>query len=190
MRRRILGPYLLVLVVGLTTCPHHSMTQESVSGSYEIRVCSGPCGFDDETNVLVKGFLVLREDALAVDWEEIPESVRIELFMSASILRHEGHLNGCYSLQTVKNAHSFAGISSAGFTHWREFAESDSISFSLYRSADGGYHVRGRFEGDTFRGVGTSWHVPSLHDTPQDTVVARRIGEPAFSLCVGPKTKG
>lgn len=150
---------------------------------YMIAVCTGPCVVGDTTNVAVGGRLVLLPDTLSLS--SVPAQWRDRFVAGTSYMDLEGPTNGCFVLRRFPRNQTFAGIALVGLTHWSRLPQPDSISFSLYRSPDGGYSVTGHLVGEDFRGTGVSWHaqVDSIWFSPPDSVFAKRLGGPEAAAC-------
>src|SRR5207249_459907 len=98
MSSRTMNPVRAVMAaLVLAGSPTFSMSEPgpsrgaAIPGSYEFRVCSGPCSFTDRTNVLAGGTLVL--DGEAINPEVIPKQLRSR-YRSADA--QQGPPNGCF----------------------------------------------------------------------------------------------
>jgi hypothetical protein len=171
-----------ILVLGLISSFGASAPSTSsdvvIPGSYEIRVCSGPCAFGDSRNVLADGKLVL--SAGPVNPEAIPEQERGRCRSGDPVGRPA---NGCFIITRIPEARTFAGLITFGWTHWS--GSENRIQFGLYASSDARYIASVVVDADGFKGTGSSSFVDFTDPLwPADTMIARRVGPADVNRCI------
>src|SRR5207245_9905790 len=103
-----------------------------IPGSYEVRVCSGPCAFGDRSNVLADGKLVL--SAGPINPEVIPEQDRGRYRSGDHVGRPA---NGCFIITRILEARTFAGLITFVWTHWS--GSQNRIQFGPFALSDACY---------------------------------------------------
>jgi hypothetical protein len=149
---------------------------DAVAGTYDILICSGACSFDQQTNVVVKGRIVLFAEKL--------EKVDLQRFDENRFSHHFGEaINGCFTLETVRKASIYAGGEKIGVTSWSR--QGSQFSFSLYHSPDAGYQVSVERTTAGLSGTGASWGAGAAapKNPSKETVIARRTGDASISNC-------
>ena len=151
-------------------------TPATIAGTYDILVCKGPCSFERQAKVIIKGRLILFATALAkADLQRFDENRFSHL--------HGEAINGCFTLDTLGATSSYAGIEKIGLTSWSK--EDGHYRFSLYHSPDAGYEVTVKPTRLGLAGTGTSWGAgAAAPDSPStEIVIARRTGGADISRC-------
>jgi hypothetical protein len=150
--------------------------QRDVAGTYEVILCHGDCDFDKSDRVVVKGYFVLFNQP--IDKETLRRS-----WADFEVQFGYPDATACFSLKPLRNnAQTFAGIIRNGTTSWKQRENSNSIEFNVYRSADGFCDITGDISGGLFKGKATTRHMGRT--TSDDTVLARRIGNPDLKFCI------
>jgi hypothetical protein len=174
----------LFVLLSLLAFPlqQRSLPAASVSGTYDILVCKGACGFDTLENVVVRGFLIL--EAQPFQPPNAPERP-FEVFGARNLLlRMAGPTNACFVLETLERNRTYAGLIPVGFTSWS--SDGDTVIIQLYASPDAGHTVTVTLSAQGFRGTGTSsgggGGAPPLWWQP-DLIVGRRTGPANTSTC-------
>lgn len=150
--------------------------EDAVAGTYDILICTGACSFDQQTNVVVKGRIVLFADKL--------EKVDLQRFDENRLSHHFGEaINGCFTLETVRKTSIYAGGEKIGVTSWSQ--EGTQYSFSLYHSPDAGYAVSVERTTAGLSGTGTSWGAGAAapENPSKEKVIARRRSDASISNC-------
>jgi hypothetical protein len=176
----------LMVTLMLVATPTFSMSapgpsrDSAIPGSYEVRVCSGPCSFADRSNVLAGGMLVLGAEAIN---PEVTTKLKRARYRPADSL--QGPPNGCFIVSRIQNAHTFVGLIPLGFTHWS--ANSNRVQFGLYASSDAQYVASVVVDADGFKGSGVS-NFSEFSDPlwPSDFLIARRVGPADVDRCIHP----
>ena len=151
-------------------------TRTTIAGTYDILVCKGPCTFERQAKVVVKGRLILFATALAkADLQRFDENRFSHL--------HGEAINGCFTLAPPGETSSYSGIDNIGLTSWSR--ENGHYRFSLYHSPDAGYEVTVKSTRLGLAGTGTFWGVGVAAPNPPSTeiVIARRTGGADISHC-------
>lgn len=147
-----------------------------IAGTYDILVCSGTCSFDGETNVAVKGRVVLFAEPL--------QTSDLQKFDENRLSHHFGEpINGCFTLEIVHKSPIYAGIEKIGLTSWSD--QEGQIQFSLYHSPDAGYQVSVVRKAPGLAGSGSSWGAGSAESghKSNERVIARRTGAADLANC-------
>jgi hypothetical protein len=142
-----------------------------VGGNYQLLVCREGCGGGDTSRAYIVGTLVLGDTSI---------------HSRRGISLADGSSNGCFQLERIKEMKdSYAGIMRGARVRWKRVAQSDSITFPLYRSPDAGYEVQLVRSGDTFKGTGRSWGAGAAYiEAPRDSIIAMRIGDVDSQVCL------
>ena len=172
MTHRTALPLFLALM-SLPTLSHSVTPETNASGTYEIIVCKESCSFSDMTNVFARGIVVLDDHRLPTR-----DGTQVE----PSFIGPNEVARACYSMNVLRKADSFAGLSKQGISSWR--MSGGVIEFSIFRSADAGYEVSAHLNGAELFGYGSSWGagVAAPHYT-NDTIVGKRVGPPDIKNC-------
>jgi hypothetical protein len=148
------------------------------AGSYEVRICKKACTAADDESVLVKGYVVLFEKALAEDVAGRLPSGSFDHLLYKSF-------NACFALQKVPGRayKGYAGIQKSGVTFWS--AAGEELQLSLMRSPDAGYGVSLRPTAMGLEGEGRSWGagVAAPQERVPDYVAFSRVGESDVRRC-------
>lgn len=176
---RTLNFSLLCLAFAVAVQPVRAAdsTGKAVAGTYDLLICQGACSFAEQKNVLVKGQLVLFADKLAkADLDRFDEN----RFQS----RGGDSINGCFTLETVRQHASYAGIEKIGVTTWSE--QGNRYEFELFRSPDAGYSASVERTTTGLFGSGRSWGAGAAapRQPSEEFIVARRTGDANISNCV------
>lgn len=170
---------------GMATRHAPDQSATGTAGTYEVRICRGPCDQGRPDSSMVTGTLVL--EATRYPLSELPASVVSHLEKHDFILTvidSDRSPNACFVLNRVRQPRTYAGLTKNGVTTW----EADSVGtyrFPLYHSPDAGYVVHVTVDGGELRGRGRSWGVGDARvDLPMDSIYGRRVGPPDRGICV------
>lgn len=176
---RTLSFSMLCLAFAVTAQPIRAADSagNAVAGTYDLLICQGTCSFAEQKNVLVKGQLVLFADKLAkADLDRFDEN-RFQW-------RGGDSINGCFTLEAVRQHVIYAGIEKIGVTTWSE--QGNKYQFELFRSPDAGYGASVERTTTGLLGSGSSWGAgagaPQQHS--EEFIVARRTGDAKISNCI------
>jgi hypothetical protein len=167
--------YILSFVVPQTVCAAGS-SGDTVAGTYDLLICTGTCSFDEQTNAVVKGRIVLFANELGKN--------DLQRFDENRLSYHFGEaINGCFTLETVRKSSIYAGLEKIGLTSWSE--QEGQFRFSLYHSPDAGYQVSVERKMSGLAGTGSSWGagVAAPKHPSKEIVIARRTGDADISNC-------
>jgi hypothetical protein len=168
--------FIFLGAVPLLGPSYASAQQRDVAGTYEVILCPGDCDFDKSDSVVVKGYFVLFNQP--IDKERLKRS-----WADFEVQFGYPDSTACFSFKPLKsNRQTFAGIIRNGTTSWKRRENSDTIEFGVYRSADGFCDIAGEFSGRLFKGKAITRHMGKT--TSEDTVLARRIGDPDMKFCI------
>jgi hypothetical protein len=177
-RSRTLATLLALIAIHGIALDFTGSGEVQIPGSYQVRVCNGPCSFSKADKILVDGILVLGDGEISPDI--VPENQRGR-YRSADPLGRAP--NGCFILHRIPDSRTFAGLMTLGWTTWE--SSDDRLHVFLYGSSDATYVARVTVDGDGFRGTGTSEFSGFSEPLwPADTVAARRLGPPDPNRCV------
>jgi hypothetical protein len=99
------------------------------------------------------------------------------------VYEFDDHPNGCFVLDRIADAKTYAGIIALGMTTWSEL--SDQLKIPLYKSDDAWHTILVRLTRDGFEGTGNSAGVGAAEPGYEpDLVVGRRIGSANLGQCV------
>jgi len=171
---------------GCATIPSVTHADPSIPrpGTYEISICEGACNLPQGRPV-VYGTLVVEDSAFA---PTVFSDVARKYFEDNEeiLLRADAKSSPtvCFALERVRGARTHAGISPAGLTRWESRPDSGDFRVVLYHSQDALHVAYLKATRDELIGRGSSrgGGVPA-GSTPDDTIVARRIGPPEKRLC-------
>src|ERR1700749_1369969 len=117
----------IVLPAGLGA---QEKSDDVIAGTYDVRVCQGPCTFDADANVLAKGSMVFFAKAL--------EPAQLGLSGHHRFHDQPGEpVNACYSFDRVGGSKIL--VSGVGSTSWSW--QDGRYTFALFHSPDAGYQV-------------------------------------------------
>lgn len=177
----------LCLTLGALACgpdrPVQVNARPAIGGTYEFRLCRGPCAGRDDSTSLAIGRLVLVDVAIDTAVYIRSDSARRLLRRQYLFEARQGPPNGCFVWDTRNLRGQSYGVGRAGgLLYWT--AKDDSLFFRLYRSPDASHMVRALrtptgFQG---RGVSAGAGVADVH-WPDDVVAGRWAGAPDFSVC-------
>ena len=179
----VLGLLSASLLLGLAGCSSKSVKHATVAinpvrpGTYALRLCRVVCDAAHPANVIQAGLLVL--DTAPIRLDRFPGSSRRLLNEMVLLTGDTSAPNGCYVLESRRSVPTLAGGWGGGLLHWQRVPATDSISFSLFQTADAGHEDRVRFAGMGFIGTGHS----SGSDLPEDLVVGDYLGTPDQRRC-------
>jgi hypothetical protein len=150
-----------------------------VPGTYEILFCNDACTFADQSEVIVKGRLVLFANPLSKD--ELGRFNEARMFSHAS----DEAINGCFDLQRLKPTDSYVGGEKIGLTTWSEV--DGKITFNLFHSPDA-FYIASLNNGDgelvgEGASAGAGMGAPRKGLAP-DRIVAKRVGFAQLDQCV------
>ena len=92
--------------------------------------------------------------------------------------------NGCFELEPVRRANSYAGIQRMGLLSWT-FEPDSGVAFSIFRSPDAGYRVRVGIRTDSLIGRGDSWGAGAAEiGVPADFVHGSKLGPADTEICL------
>jgi hypothetical protein len=168
-------PCILWFVVPRAICAAGS-SGHTAAGTYDILICNGTCSFDKQTNAIIKGRIVLFENKLG--------KADLQRFDANRFSYHFGEaINGCFTLESVRQSSINAGGEKVGLTSWSE--QGRQLRFSLYHSPDAGYEVSVERTRTGLTGTGSSWGAGAAAPDPpsKEIVIARRTGGADISNC-------
>ncbi len=171
-----------------------------LTGTYVVALCQGECELDDSSRTLFAGRLTLVDTPLVI--AHLPEAKRSYLELTSLFKTVSGPLNGCFEFYPVRATRvDFHGLpylrapgastwlDPVGLTHW-EARPPDSITLTLYRSADASHDILARIVNGRLEGRG-SWFAAGdgaererEGDLGSDFVIGRRIGPPDLDSCI------
>jgi len=148
------------------------------AGTYDLLVCKGPCSFAGPANVVVKGTLVLADEAFGIAAINDFSPVRFQYAYSIG-----GDPNGCFVLEIIKNDQTYAGLITYGLTLWH--GKSGQVDFDLYSSPDAWHAGSVTLTAAGFEGKGQSGGVGAAepHLGP-DVIMGRRVGPANLGRCI------
>lgn len=170
--RRVIS--CLVPIVFSTMACAQEKSDDVIAGSYDIRICSGPCSFADSANLAAQGTLVLFAKPL--------EKPDLDRFNEHLFWHTTGEpTSGCYTLERVNGSKIVIG--DVGVTSWTW--NDGKYNFALFRSPDAGYAVTVERTPTGFSGSGHFWGAGAAapKKPTQETVVARRTGDANIANC-------
>jgi hypothetical protein len=171
MRRFAVGLGFLMSATSTTV----SGQAAAPNGTYLVAVCrAAPCVPTDTVTPYLVATLVLFNDDGDAAQGVLPRRQRVE-----------GD-NGCYQVRHRRNQpDSYAGIRDHWWTAWQWDSEHPGdIVVGLFWSLDASYAARLRLRDGLWTGSGRSWGVGATAiSAPTDTVVAVRLGPPAWRHC-------
>jgi len=161
----------------------------SLSGTYRIEICRGPCSGRPGDSVVARGHLVVERRGYSVS--SLPARARAlaerEVFLRVRVPDEVVDPNACFAFERrphqAGEIDSFAEALEVGFT--LAALRRDSLLVGLYHSPDAGYYtVLGR-AGDELWGRAHYWGSGDAADeSPDEGVIARRIGPPDRGICI------
>ncbi len=156
-----------------------TISAANIPGTYRFWLCQPACAPNDSSNAYVVGVAVLVRDS-----SSLPAEVHGHwLYRMTSF--DERPVNGCFALQPVRRADSYAGIQRQGLLSWK-FEPDSGVTFSVFRSPDAGYRVRVGIRADSLIGRGDSWGGGAADiRVPADFVRGSRLGPPDPEICLG-----
>jgi hypothetical protein len=183
--RRLLSVVAIVLAGMLITAAGDAPAapEPDASGSYDIRICAGPCDFASPKNVLVRGVLILEKERF--DKSAVPEPER-------GVLDDEWYFisrpRGCFILETVEAGRTYAGLTEIRFTSWS--VARGKVRFNLYSKIDAWYDAEVELTPMGFVGKGYSWGVGgAAPGWSPDVVIGKRSGTPDRAVCLAAASK-
>jgi len=149
-------------------------SDDVIAGTYDIRLCQGPCSFTDTTNVAAQGTLILFAKPL--------EKADLDRFNERRFWHTTGEpVNGCYTLERINGSKIVIGDVGVTSWSWNE----GKYDLALFRSPDAGYAVTVERTPTGLSGSGHFWGAGvAAPETPtQEIVVARRTGPADIANC-------
>ena len=172
---------VLILLASCSSEPTVPATTSltDVPGTYRFWLCQPDCAPDDSSNAYVVGLAVLVRDS-----SSLPAEIHANRFWRM-MSWDDRPANGCFTLEPVWRANSYAGIQRGGLLSWT-FEPDSGVIFSLFRSADAGYRVRVGIVADSLIGRGDSWGAGAADiRVPADFVHGSRLGPADDEICLG-----
>lgn len=154
------------------------------AGTYEFRICRGTCESAVDS-AFADGTIVIMDRAFSAD--SLPEPARSYLrFYEEDLLVGvaEEEPNACFVVRK-RGLGTWVGSSPVALTRWHQSSRDPGAFFlPLFQTADAGYWLRLRVQGEDVKGIGYSFGPE--RDTPrppEDTVELRRVGPPGLGIC-------
>jgi hypothetical protein len=154
------------------------------SGTYEFRICRGTCD-PAVDSAFAAGTIIILDHAFSAD--SLPEPARSYLrFYEEDLLVGiaEEEPNACFVV-TRRGVGTWVGASPVALTRWHQSPRAPgAVLLPLFQTADAGYWLRLRVEGQEIKGIGYSFGPTrdTPHD-PEDSVGLRRVGPPDLGIC-------
>lgn len=173
-------PGVLLLFVSCSSEPTIPTTTSlaDIPGTYRFWLCQPACAPDDSTNAYAIGLAVLVRDS-----SSLPDEVH-RSWLWRSMSWDDRPANGCFELEPVWHANSYAGIHRKGIFSWTLQPDS-GVTFSVFSSPDAGYRVRVGIRADSLIGRGDSWGVGAAEiSAPADFVRGSKLGPADNEICM------
>jgi len=171
---------VLLAACGLEPAKHTLPIVGAVrSFTYALRMCRVVCDVSHRTNIIQSGVIVL--DTARVRLDPFPDRTRRSLREMTMLAVDTGAGNGCFVLESQRSVPTLAGGWGGGVVRWERVGSSDSITFSLERTADAGHEDTVAFTTGGFAGRGRSWGMGI--DYPADLVAGEYLGPPDQRRC-------